>query len=172
MKKKLCLLLSVLALSTFGFAACGGGEKEPTAKRYNVTFSQDGANDVILWIEHGKTIDETQIPTLPQADVGYTYVWSHDITAPITENLSIQAVLQANTYTITFNLNGHGKMDETSMTITYGETYTLPRPIDGSLSEFLYWKDASGNKFANSGTWAIADDITLTAAWALWTPNV
>lgn len=171
MKKKLCLLFSVLALSTFGFAACGGEEK-PSVKRYNVTISQDGADDIILWIEHGKTIDLSQLPQLPQANTGYEYVWSRDITAPVTENLAIEALLKAKTYTITFDLKGQGSMSETTMQVTYDAAYKLPRPADGRLSEFLYWKGENGAQFPTQGTWNIDNDITLTAAWAFWTPNV
>ena len=171
MKKKLCILLSFLALSTVGIAACGGTDTL-SVKKYSVTFSQEGADDVVLWIEHGKQIDQTKIPTLPTAATGYEYVWTHNILAPITGNLSIEAVLRAKTYTVTFDLNGAGSMSETTMSVTYGEEYTLPRPTDGRLSEFQYWKDEDGERVDSTGTWSIDSDVTLSAYWVFWTPNV
>ena len=171
MKKKLCLLFSIFTIAAIGLAACGKSEA-PTAKRYSVTFSQEGADDVVLWIEHGQTIDPTAIPALPTADTGYEYVWSRNPSAPVTGNIAITAVLKAKTYTVTFDLDGEGSMKETTMSVTYGEEYTLPRPSDGRLSEFQYWKDEDGERVDATGTWAIASDVTLTAFWVFWTPNV
>lgn len=110
---------------------------------------------------------------------GYTFIgWSgEDIEEATTELIirqgsqgdkSFIANWQANTYTITFNVNG-GTIEETQLQVKYDTYVSLPTP-NKSGSTFSGWY-YEGKKI-ESGEWGIAKDCTLDAQWDLITYTV
>lgn len=65
-------------------------------------------------------------------------------------------------FTVRLNPNG-GELTDEIMTVTYGATYTLPYPFRIGY-EFVGWQDGD-TMLEQSGTWLIAEDVTLTAVW-------
>lgn len=65
-------------------------------------------------------------------------------------------------FTVRLDPNGGELADET-MTVTYGAEYTLPRPMRIG-HEFVGWQYGD-TILEQSGTWLIAEDVTLTAVW-------
>ena len=135
----------------------------------NYTITLDG---------NGVTLDSTTITvtydqafTLPTpAITGYTLVGWFDAdgiqvtsgTWTYTSDISLTAswVITANTIT----LDGNGfTLDETTVTATYGESYTLPE-LERTGYVFNGWFDADGNQ-VTGGIWYNEEDITLTASW-------
>ena len=103
---------------------------------------------------------------------GYTFTgWTGTGLTGLTMNVTIPSGSQGNrtytanwkpnTYTFTLNANG-GKVDRTTMTATYGSSYTLPTPTRQHYT-FAGWYHGS-TKFENSA-WSQAKDVTLTAKW-------
>ncbi len=76
-------------------------------------------------------------------------------------------------YTITFDAKG-GSIEQTTMTVTYGETYTLPVPEhqDRDFQGWMY----NNQKVEVNGVWEIeaeGTEIVLVAKWGSsnWTNN-
>ena len=109
----------------------------------------------------------------PTSRTGYTFIgWFTQSTGgtEVTEitigsvgNRTLFARWQANEYTITFDSNGGSAI--IPMTVTYGQSFVLPEPIqDGfNFAGWTYNSEAFG-----SGTYNIASDITLVAVWTEW----
>ena len=120
MKKFLTLLAALLCLACF--ASCGGGDSSTastgssgssgsatlppessssvpeTPETFTVTFKQEGFEDVTKTVTEGAAL--TDVPT-PQAVTGYTVVWDVTDFSAVEENLTANAVMRANVYTVT-----------------------------------------------------------------------
>lgn len=110
--------------------------------------------------------------TSPSGSVVYANNASYNFLADIT----LYAVWTINTYTVTFNGNGHssGSPSVASVSGNYGSTVTLA--TDGTLAKTGYhfgsWNtasDGSGTNYTSGGSYTIgASNITL---YAKWIPN-
>ncbi len=87
------------------------------------------------------------------------------------------AKYKAKTYTVTLNVNGGNALSQTTISVTYGESYELPTPTHAEANDMFYtfvgWKNGS-ESVSISGTWTIADDVTFAAEWKAsgsWTSN-
>ena len=163
MKKRILvfLLACLLALALVG---CNNGET-PSAKVYKVSFVQSGYDTVVVEVEEGKAIDNSKIPT-PRGKTGYTVKWEDVDLSNVTQDITVNAVETANTYKITFDLVEDGATllggVQNPMSVTFDSAFTLPTAsCDGLV--FLGWK-LDGEAFT-SGTYTIADDVTLVADW-------
>lgn len=182
MKKLLILLLALGMLATVG--ACGivptesssslsssahssGGESSLSQEnssdekpgKVNVTFKQSGCVDIVKKVNKGETL--TDVPA-PAEKTGYTVTWDRTDFTNITENITVNAVEKANTYVVTFNLNG-GTLETTTQTVTFDEKTTLPTPVKED-SLFLGWT-YKGKAVVSGEKWTIADNVTLIATW-------
>ncbi len=91
--------------------------------------------------------------------------------AALTESISLYAKYEANTYTITVVTND-GEPDQT-ITVVYGETYTLPELTkEGYTFDCYRLDDAAEQKVPASGKYAFAHDITVKACWTINTYKV
>lgn len=129
-------------------------------KQYvTITFKQSDCNDIVKTIEKGEAL--TDIPT-PQDKTGYTIVWDRMNFANITENITVNAVATANTYTVTYDANG-GTIEEETQEVTFDEKTTLATPIK---ADYLFngWT-YEGAAVISGEKWTIADDVTLVANW-------
>jgi hypothetical protein len=136
---------------------------------YTITFVQPGQSPVTRSVEEGS--DLTDIPA-PIAKTGYTVAWKAEDLAKltnVTENLTVNATETANTYTITY-VDAKGVFKNT--TVKYDEAYTLIQSsaVDGYHVEKFTLQ--SGATIGASGTWNIAENVTITVHWAANTYTV
>ena len=138
------------------------GSEVVVTKTVTVIFRQNGAEDVVKTVKEGDAL--TDIPT-PAAKTGYTVVWEEADLTNITEDMVVNAVEMAKTYTVTLNANG-GEVSQETFTVTYDAEYTLVEPTHDEYG-FKYWTYA-GNKVDLSGIWNIDSEngeIQLLAEW-------
>lgn len=113
----------------------------------------------------------TYIPNDSFWDVGH--IFSHyennagdKITSiNISTSTDVLIVQKANSYTITLDVNGGTSLDKSKITVTYGAFYELPTPQKVDCL-FEGWYSDDNDFITNSGTWNIANNITLKAHWA------
>lgn len=163
MKKIISLILVVLCLSTFCFGCnnseSGNGGQESYV---TITFKQDGEQDVVKEIVKNGTL--TDVPT-PKAKEGYSVVWSVTDFTNVKENLTVNAVITANTYRIYFDYAGVECDGDDYMVVTYDQEYVLPTPTtELGLKTFVRWVDENGQTVSN-GTYKKSGDTTLEAVW-------
>ena len=143
-----------------------GGEEDK--KEYvTVTFKQAGAEDVVKTVEKGTAL--TDVPT-PAAKTGYTVAWDVTDFANVTENLVVNAVETAKTYTVVYT---NADMSQTTYTVTYGQKYAFETPTheDKTFVEWTY----NGETMAMDGVWELdaeSGEVILVAKWISdWTGN-
>ena len=135
-----------------------------TVNQYTITFDTDGGSDVAAMTQdYGTAVTAPENPT----KTGYTFAgWDKTIPATMPANhMTIKAKWKANTYNITYELDG-GTMDSKPATHTYGTATTIPNPTKVGY-DFAGWQVNGTNKGINlklSATDYTAD-ITLTATW-------
>ena len=80
---------------------------------------------------------------------------------------TITAQWTANTYTVTYDVNGGNALSTTTKTVTYDSTYkTLPTPTrTGYTFKGWYTAASGGTKITASSTVSTASDHTLYAQW-------
>ena len=115
---------------------------------------------------------EYSLPTLERT--GYTFKgWEYNsklVTANkwnITENATLVAKWNANTYTIFLDPNG-GSISKKTCTVVYGSNFTLPIPTN-SFGAFKGWY-LNGEKITDStgaslAPWTYLENKTLTTSW-------
>ena len=125
-----------------------------------VTFVYQDETTVVRTVKKGESL--TDIPACSEKK-GYTIVWSVTDFNKIESNMTVVEEVTANKYTITYNADG-GSVESTTMSVTYGQGYTLFTPTRGGYT-FDGWVDASGNKVEMTGTWTTDSSVALTAKW-------
>ena len=131
---------------------------------YTVSFNSNGGTSCSSQqVEEGYYLEN--IPTTTRK--GYTFDrWNYDFkNEPIKSNITAKAIWTANNYKITYNPNG-GSVSSETQTVTFDEHYSLLTPSRLGYT-FKGWKTSSGSYFANSGTWNLDQDISLTAEWEI-----
>ncbi len=126
---------------------------------YTVTFVQNGYDNVVKTVLDGEAL--TDVPAT-QAKTGYTVVWETVDLSAVTADMTVNAVETANTYTITFDMDG-GTGAPATMEVTFDGAYELPTPTKTDYN-FVAWVNGE-NSMANTGVWNIASDVTLVASW-------
>ena len=126
---------------------------------YTVTFVQNGYDNVVKTVLDGEAL--TDVPAT-QAKTGYTVVWETVDLSAVTADMTVNAVETANTYTITFDMDG-GTGAPATMEVTFDGEYALPAPTKTDYN-FVAWLNGE-NSMANTGVWNIASDVTLVASW-------
>ena len=146
------------------------------ANYYEITFVHlDNSVDTIK-VEKGKTLAVSAVPA-NQTQKGHTVAWSVTDFSTITGNTTVNEVATPNTYTITYQLkSGEAITGETTVTVTYGEDYTLAIPTNtDDTKKFKNWTIVGSNTVVANGTWTYDTNITLEANWDKldeeWTKN-
>ena len=135
------------------------------ANTYTLTFDADG----------GTLTSNTQTVTYDSAfdlptptKLGHTFAGWYNGNSRVTngtwnytENISLKARWNVNTYSITFDANG-GTVDSPSMNVTYNTEFTLPTPTKTGHT-FDGWY--IGNVMMQDGTWSYTSNLILTAKW-------
>lgn len=179
MKKKLWLLglslCGVMAFSSCAFLtptnsgsqqsgtseSVETSESTPEIKKYKITFQQAGRPGIDVYVTEGESLAEEDIPA-PQAIEGYTIVWEEKDLTNVKADIVVNAIITANEYTITYDVNGGNALTETTQKVTYNEDTTLVTPEkEGYFFVGWYYQGAA----VVNGKWAIAGDVTLVAQW-------
>lgn len=87
-------------------------------------------------------------------------VWTRE------SNLDLYAHWNANTYTITLDVNGGTPLVSDTMQIKYDSTYSLPIPSREGYT-FAGWFDSNNVKYENEGVWTSSTNLTLFANWSV-----
>ncbi len=137
-----------------------------TADNKTVTFH---ANDEVYTTEtvlNGYTV---AAPATAPTKAGYTfkgwytseaYTNAYVFTTEVTANLDLYAKFEANTYTITINLNG-GTGIATSMTVTYNAHYDLSTLGTPSKLGYIF----NGYDIETEGTYTVVGNTEATVQW-------
>lgn len=131
-------------------------------KTYTVTF-MDGTT-----VLSKQTIAEGKAANAPvPAKAGYTLSWDKAF-SNVTADLTVNAKWTANTYKITYNVNGGSKLKTASKTVTYDAAYgTLAAPKrTGYAFSGWYTAKTKGTKIMAASSVKITADTTLYAHWS------
>ncbi len=127
---------------------------------YDVTFKQAGQADVVKTVEFGTPL--TDIPT-PVAKTGYDIAWDVTDFSNITDDLTVNAVETAKTYTLTVE---DGTTPSPAITVTFDAGYTITQTPTKAGYDFGGWKNKADNQpVAVTGTWAIDGNVTVVPIW-------
>lgn len=141
----------------------------PVKVVYSITYELDGGT---LDGENPSSYSKgDELTLLSPTKTGFTFVgwylgdelFISGSTLDIVGNVTLTAKWSVNAYTITLDPNNGGVTDAVS--VTYGEKYEIsstPTAPDGYY--FVGWYRGD-EEFATSGTWNIAEDITITAKY-------
>ncbi|MCL2521906.1 MAG: InlB B-repeat-containing protein, partial [Erysipelotrichales bacterium] len=139
-----------------------------TANIYTITFNVNGGNTLVPGTQDVVFGTTFTLPT-PTRE-GHTFnSWTHNEnpftvgTWDIANDVTLVASWTANTYTITFNVNGGNTLVPGTQDVVFGESYTLPTPTREGHT-FAGWYNGT-DSIALTGTWTIANDVTLVATW-------
>jgi len=139
---------------------------DPEAETVTVTFNQKDQQPVIIELEKGAAVTEAQIPAIIPVK-GYNVAWeetAYEKLSNVTEDLVVNTVMTAKTFTVTVDGNG-GNVPSTTMTITYNTDYTLTVTEPEGYT-FDKWTLPDGTEIAASGKWQVdMENITVKANW-------
>ncbi len=135
-----------------------------TVNQYTITFNTDGGSEVAaITQDYGTAVTAPENPT----KTGYTFAgWDKAIPDTMPANhVTIKAKWKANTYSITYELDG-GTMGSQPATHTYGTATTILNPTKVGY-DFAGWQVNGTDKGTNLtlGAKDYTADITLTATW-------
>jgi len=159
MKKIIVSMLLVLCVGLF----CVGCNNIDNDAQVTITFKQDGEEDIVKEVVMGE--DLIGVPT-PEQIEGYTVVWDVTDFNKIKNDMTVNAVVTANTYKINFDYSGISCDGEPFLEVKYKEQYVLPTPINAlGVKIFVRWVNSETNQTVVDGVYDVAEDITLKAIW-------
>ena len=135
---------------------------------YTITFKQEGVEDIVKTVEEGQTL--TDVPT-PNLVTGYNVAWSITDFSNVAENMTVEVVKTAKTYTITYTLGSRAndalaQIASNEQQVAYDAVYELVTPTcEGYL--FTGWMIEGTTTVLEDGNWAIDDSVTLVAQWTV-----
>lgn len=182
LKKAVLIVLLICGLCAVfnGCATSGAGSEDkdfssfpspvnPTVKeRYTITFVQEGFPDVEVSVKRGGAL--TDFPT-PQPVRGYTVTWERTELSDIQQDLTVNALVTANTYTITYVIGYEGAtLDQETQEVVFGQEIELFKAIydeysDETVKIFVEWQIEGTNEALENGVYDIDGDITLIGVW-------
>lgn len=133
--------------------------EEKAVAKHTATFKVDGVTyGTPAEYEEGAAIVAPADP----AKTGYTFTgWNPTVGTMGTSDMVFNAVFEAKTYNVTFDIDGK----KTNSTVKYDGTYTLPANPTKTGYTFDSWVDSEGNTVTTSSTHKIDGDVTITAKW-------
>lgn len=135
-------------------------EEKEEVKKYTVTF-KDG--EKVLKTETVESGKAATAPALP-AKTGYTASWDKAF-ANVTADTVVNVKWTANTYTLTYNVNGGSKLKTATKTITYDSTYgELAKPVRKGYS-FKGWYTAKTKGTKVTSSTKVTGNVTIYAQW-------
>lgn len=166
MRKFLATLLAVVTVAALVvFCSCdtdkpdsSSSAEEPTVY-VTVTFVQEGQNDVVKTVEKGSAL--TDIP-VPASVKGYTVKWEEKNYDAVESDMTVNAVITANTYTITFDYGDSGFVGPETLTVTYDAEFALPENKSTSVSfKGVTWKIEDTGEELVAGKYTVDKNITV-----------
>lgn len=153
----------------------------PAWTSYTVSYNANGGSGApsaqTKWKDQALTLSTTKPTRTGYSFKGWAtssggsvaYASGGTIAAGTNQNLTLYAVWQANTYTVSYNANG-GTGAPGNQTKTYGVTLTLSstKPTRTNYN-FKGWATSAGGsvKYAAGGSYTSNSNITLYAVWEL-----
>ncbi|MBQ8295548.1 MAG: InlB B-repeat-containing protein, partial [Clostridia bacterium] len=108
------------------------------------------------------------MPNYTPTITGYTFNDWNYTPEILWDDLELYADKTANTYTVTYDVNGGDELTTTEKTVTYGSSYTFVKPTKTGYT-FLGWyygetqlTDGNGKSLA---VWNYAKNLTVKATW-------
>ena len=156
-----CLMMSCLLVG------CGGKNKDnepgngPEKAYVEITFCQQGEENVIKTIEKGESL--LDVPT-PKSKTGYTIVWDRTDFNNIDSDITVNAVATAKKYKMVLDYVLYGVAGDKEIQVEYDKTYALPTPTS-SEATFVKWVKNGTTEEVTSGTYKTDEDLYLTAVW-------
>ena len=144
-----------------------------TRETYTISFVQAGQETKIFNVKAGENF--TEVPN-PIHKTGYMIVWDRTEFLSINENITVTAIETIKTFTISLNANG-GMVGQPTVTVTYGQAYTIPKPSNGDTTKIFEGWSYDGVEIPLNGVWSIdaqSCNIELKAIWSsapFWTPG-
>ena len=134
---------------------------EWTANNNEITFVHANGTTETREVLTGEAL--TDIPS-PQAVAGYDVSWSVTDFSNVTSAMTVTAVLDPKTYTVTYSVED-ATINGTTLPVVYNASYELAKPSKYGYT-FVGWKTSDGTVIPTSDdAWQIASDVTLTAEW-------
>ena len=139
-----------------------------TINTYTVTFTAEGSEDITRTVDYGKTVSD--IPEVPEK-TGYTGKWTYNDSeftsaVVITSDITVEAVYNINSYTVTFKAEGSTDITRTA---EYGKAVSnfpaVPEKT-GYNGKWIY----GGEEFTSETP--VTSDITVTAVYTIKTYTV
>ena len=146
---------------------------------YSITYiGVEGADNSANSLTY--TYNEATITLQDPTKTGYTFLgWTTTEVLIPTKNLTIVhnsignkefvANWQANTYTITYDVNTGNALDSNTQSVTYNSVFTLIFP---TKTEYTFEGWYNENVLVQDGIWNIASDVTLKARWKIISYNI
>ena len=127
---------------------------------YTVIFDTDGGTVIApQFVEEGGCAMHPVATT----KTGYTFIeWQHDFSQPITSDITIKAKWAGNTYTVKYDPDGDGVLN--NLTVTYGSYFMLETPKKEGYT-FEGW--FNGERKYGNGMWLATYDVTLSPQWKI-----
>lgn len=169
----------------FEFGGWFDGEKEVKSGKFTYTADlalkakwNEAVYTITLDVNGGDPISNTSISikkgetlTLPTpTKTGYEFLgwYGSDGSVVVSgvwnkANEKLAASWKANKYTITLDVNGGNALTETTLSVEYDKSFTLPTPKRDGYT-FNGWLDAANVK-VESGTYNKTSDLALKASW-------
>ena len=148
------------------------------AKKYDVTFDANGGScdTVSKKVTYASTYGTLPTPIRDGYEFNGWYTATSggtkitkDSDVEITVAQTLYARWSANSYTVTFNVNGSGTVDPATKSVTFGQKYSsLPTPIRDGYT-FNGWNtkaNGSGTTITSNNEVTTASDHTLYAQWS------
>ena len=143
-----------------------------TREQYQITYNLNGGTNHAL-NPSGYNYDDETIALLPPEREGYTFIgWTTPDNNVPSNAVTIDhnstgakefiANWQANTYQITYDLNGGTGVDELNEDVVFDTNHSSPVPTRPGYS-FNGW--FYNDNRVEDGIWKIGDNVTLTASW-------
>ena len=150
---------------------------------YTVTFDANGGTpepEPITGVESGSTIEAPEFPPekehytfdgwywYPESEVRHLWDFDEDV---VTEDITLHAEYNINTYTVTFNSEG-GTQVSPYTSVEYGSTISEPSTPEKLEKDFGGWfKDEEYENEWDFENDVVTDDITLYAKWIDWSTS-
>ncbi len=144
-----------------------------TVKTYQITFNMNGYGSAVTaqTVAHGGTVIQPSEPAVEGMIFGGWFKETECINAwnfstdTVTKDTTLYAKWTVKTYTVSFDMNGHGEA-VTAQTITHGGTVTLPVTPTADGFTFEGWfKEADCINQWDFSTDTVTEDTTLYAKW-------
>ena len=142
-------------------SATQGGESSAETQTFTIIFRQEGQADIVKQVKKGETLENVPAPT---PKTGYTVAWSVTDFTNVTQNITVERIETANTYTITYDA-GEGTASMQTQTVTYDKAPESFATATREGYNFICWK-YDGKIVQPTDVWKINSDVTLVAEWS------